>query len=252
MKRAIFAALAVALVGSAHAQSLSVVPNANTNVGGAFGLSTPISSGDRTLQMIISASQLTSMVNGQLTGLTFRLDGPEVASKPLVPISFTNYDIFLGQAAVVPLGASATFADNYILGTKTQLRSGALSLAAGYFPNTSPNPNAFAAIINFNLGSYTYTGGDLELELSHSGNSATDFALDAVENSAAFAAHGAAGYNSSTSTDINSVTDSLNVVHVLAPVVQIQFTGAPEPGTLALIGLGALALATRRRRVALR
>ncbi len=249
MKRALFVALAVAVVGSAHAQSLSVVPNANAAVGGAFGLSTPISSGERTLQMIISSSQLTSMVNGQLTGLTFRLDGPEVASKPLAPISFTNYDIFLGQAAVAPQFASPTFANNYVPGTKTQLRSGALSLAASYFPDTAPNPNDFAAIIAFNLGGYVYTGGDLVLELAHSGNNTTDFALDAVENDSNYVAHGAAGYNAPTSTDINSVTSGLTTF-VLAPVVQLQFTAAPEPGTLALIGLGALALHVRRRKAA--
>ena len=248
MKRIVFLALVGLVATSAHAQSLTTVPSANAAVEGSSGLNTIIRSEARTLQTVISASELTSMLNGQITGLTFRLDGSEVATRPDFAINFANYDIYLGQAATTPSTLSNTFASNYIPGTKTQLRGGALSLAAGYFPRTNPaGPNDFAAIIGFNLsgGNYSYTGGDLVIELTHTGNSATDFGLDAQANSAQVAAVGSPGYNALTNTGVNAS---------LAPVMRLQFTpavtAAPEPGTLALLGLGAFGLVVRRRRTA--
>jgi PEP-CTERM motif len=238
----------LALGGAARAQSLVTVPNANTAVEGANALNTMIRSQPRTLQLILGASELISVLHGDITGLTFRLDGLETAAKPAFDISFAGYDIYLGQSAVSPLARSTNFASNYVAGTRTQLRSGALTLTTGYFSQTSlTGPNAFPTLaIDFNSGTYHYTGGDLIIELTHTGNTATDFRLDATPATSTFSAVGAAGYGATDDDGINLSPTSVRLV----PVTQLQFTAAaaPEPGSLVLLGLGALGLALARRR----
>lgn len=233
--------------GLSHAQTV-VVPNANTTLEGSNGLSTPIRSAARTIQMIISASELASVpIGDQFTGISFRLDNTQLVSRPDFAITFANYDLYMGQAAVTPATANNTLALNYSPGSKTQVRGGALNLAAGAFSNggSGATPNAFAATIAFNLngGGYTYKGGDIVLELTHSGNLNTDFALDAAVNSTTATALGDTGYNATTNTNITSG---------LMPVVRFSYApvvlSAPEPGTLALLGVGAIGLLIRRRR----
>lgn len=228
----------------AHAQV--VVPNANLTTEGTAGLNTLIRSAPRTLQMVISASELSGVsVGGTITGLAFRLDNSFLqASQPTFPITFIDYDIYVGAAGVTPSGASTTLLSNYVSpASKTKVRGGALTLGTGFFPKNAiaPLPNSFSADIGFNLGAYTYTGGNLIIEITHSGNAATDFSLDATPNSATARALGAAVYNAS-SADSAFVSE-------LVPVVRLSTLGAaPEPGVLGLLALGGIALLVRRRR----
>ena len=90
-----------------------------------------------------------------------------------------------------------------------------------------------------NGGGYQYNGGNLIVELRHSGNPNGQFALDAQTNSAEYASFFA---NSDTST----VRDG----GAAAAIMQLAFSSQailPEPGTLALLSLGALGLVTLRR-----
>lgn len=224
-----------------------VVPNANALVEGANGLNTMVRTQARTIQMIIGASQLSTIpLGGTITGLAFRLDEqvPAQGNQPTFPITFSSYDIYMGVSAVAPGAESATFANNY-LAPRQQVRSGALTLGTGFFPDTPGAPNPFSADIAFNAGGFVYNGGDLVLELTHTGNGASDFGLDATPNSASAVAHASVGYNATTSGDINNSGPTL-----LMPVVRFSFSGtaAPEPGALALMALGAGVLVARRRR----
>lgn len=223
----------------------TVVPNAYTSTEGENGLSTVIGPNARTLQMVIRASELSGIpLNYEITGLAFRLNSGQPTS-PGFPILFSNYDIYIGSASVAPLGASNTFLNNYASpSSKRQVRQGALSLDSTFFPNSGTAPNNFSADIAFNLTGYAYTGGDLVIEISHSGNGGANFAIDATPNSATAAAYGAAGYNATTNTNINSQGET-----VLMPIVRLTaLTPAPEPAALSLLALGGLALLVRRRR----
>ncbi len=231
----------LSLSGRVWAQSFTVVPTAAVGVDGNSGTNTPIRSVARTLQVILSASELGGIsVGDTLEGIAFRLDKSEI-SQPPFDLNFASYDIFLGQAALTPTTMSSTFADNYLGGTRVQMRSGGLTMPQASLP-FGGNPNSFGSQIAFNLsgGKYTYTGGDLVLEVRHTGNAATDFQLDATLNNAVAAARVG---NTSTAT-IEDATLGPRV-----PVMRLQFTSmAPEPGSLALLGLGAgMGLLVRRR-----
>lgn len=234
-------AVALSFTGSVWAQSFTVVPTAAAGVDGNAGTNSPIRSVARTIQVILGASELGAVpVGSTLEGLAFRLNSTEV-SQPPFDITFSNYDIFLGQAAFTPTTMSSTFADNYVGGTRVQMRNGALTMALGSLP-AGGNPNNFGPIIAFNLsgGKYTYTGGDLVLELRHTGNAATDFQLDATLNNSSATAR----VGNSYAATIEDATLGPRV-----PVMRLQYTAsAPEPGTLGLLGAGIAFLAVRRRR----
>ncbi|WP_395138678.1 PEP-CTERM sorting domain-containing protein [Armatimonas sp.] len=241
MRKILGLAIVLSLSGTVWAQSFTVVPTAAVGVDGNSGTNTPIRSVARTLQVILSASELGGIsVGDTLEGIAFRLDNTEI-SQPPFDLNFASYDIFLGQAALTPTTMSSTFADNYLGGTRVQMRNGSLMIAQGSLP-FGGNPNSFGPQIVFNLsgGKYTYVGGDLVLELRHTGNAASDFQLDASLNNAVAAARVG---NTSTAT-IEDATLGPRV-----PVMRLQFTSmAPEPGSLALLGLGAgIGLLVRRR-----
>ena len=123
----------------------------------------------KTYQLIIAASQLTNLINNQLTSIAFRSTATVPLFSPSIAYSYANYDIYLAQS-VAPQNRSFTF-NNNIVGTKTQVKSGVLTIPAGSFP-TGSSPNDFGYQINFN-SSYLYTGGNLVIEIRHSGYTAT-------------------------------------------------------------------------------
>src|SRR5689334_1705831 len=92
--------LAVALVGwwAAAAPAQVVVPNAYTNQNGlgVSALPIDIQGHPDTLQLVISGSQLTTLVGMDLTGISYRRGATMGGSYPLQTTTWSDYVIRLG------------------------------------------------------------------------------------------------------------------------------------------------------------
>jgi len=134
-------------------------------------------------------------------------------------------------------GAGLTFADN-IVGTQTQVRSGPLSIGAGDYPSGG-NPNDFG--INIGFSNYLYTGGNLLVELRHTGNGFGSRSVDAIN-----ATGGAGfGYGSLFSAAWSGSYDALTGMQGNFAIT--QFSAIPTPGAAGLLGLAGFAAMRRRR-----
>lgn len=219
---------------SLSAQAITVVaPNQQSNT----GLSTGLNDADRTYQMQFGSNLLTGInVGDSITGLTFRISSNQVT--PSSPASsFTDYEIYLAEAANAISSMSNTFANNMI--NSVQVRDGGLSFDEGDFQGgaLNPNTNPFGPVINFSTP-YTYLGGDLVVLISHTPGSATIGFLDALTTSAPgygtdFQAFSAGSFGATTGSQ-QAMTITQFTVAQAQPI--------PEPvtilGTLASLGFG--------------
>jgi hypothetical protein len=230
---------AAAVVFAAGSQALAsevtqVVPEAFTNTPGTGSFIGPMANGQRTNQYLIHESLLTGLIGKQLTAVSWRLGAGSSSDFPAQDISFANYDIYL-SGSVDPSQRSSVFAEN-IVGDQTQVRSGSLDVPAGSF-TSGGSPNDFSFVINFT--NYTYTGGNLLLEIRHTGSGSTSRALDALNTSTP-------GYGELFSTlwasNYNAVDNGLQGNFTIP-----QFTAIPTPGAVGLLGLAGLAAVRRRR-----
>ena len=186
MRRAWMAcAIGLAFAGTVSAQAV-VVPNIYTSTvaPGGSGLNTLIrdSGNPRTAQLLINANELTTIpVGAEITGFTARMYVGNLTGFPASTATWADYTINMGPG--VAFGSqTTTFASNFA-SAPTTVRSGQLTINASSFPGgAAPNPNAFGPVIAFGTP-YTYTGGNLLMEVRHTGsnivNGATDF-LEAV------------------------------------------------------------------------
>ncbi len=225
----------------------TTVPNAFASTGGETGLNTFIrdTGAPRAGQLLIGASQLGAISAGsQITGMYFRLYSNTAFNAagtwPATPISWNNYEVRVGTAALGVAGASTTFAAN--LGGDTVLaRSGALTLGANSFTGgaNSPAANPWGPIISFSTP-FTYTGGDIVIEIRHDGGTFTPTRfLDAVNTTSP-------GYG----TDFRSFTTTTFAGTTGAAaaftITQLEFV-VPGPGAAALFGIAGLGVLRRRR-----
>lgn len=157
------------------AQSI-VIPAANAAARGTTQLNTLLrnSGFPRTYMYGLSAAELANVpVGATITGLSFRFQifASNAASWPTTDITWNDYQIHVG-----PCVAPATFTGNLLTNftsTPLQVRSGPMVLPAGTYTNTSPsapNPNAWGEFYFDFKQTYTYTGGDLGVLLSHPGS----------------------------------------------------------------------------------
>ena len=179
-------------------------------------------------------SLLTDLVGLELTGITFRLPTNATTPWPANDAFFSNYDIYL-SGSVDPSQRSLTFADN-IVGPQTQVRSGSLLMNAGSFPSGG-SPTEFGPSIGFDSG-YVYTGGNLLVEIRHNGNTVGSRSVDAITT-------GTSGYGTLFSAAWQSSYTATTGLQGNFSI--IQFTAIPTPGAAAVLGLGALVGARRRR-----
>jgi hypothetical protein len=219
-----------------------VVPNQYTNTpASTAGLNTFIrdNGNARTGQLLIAGSQLGGVnVGDQISGLTFRLWTGATQAFPATNATWSDYTINVGQG--VAFGSqTTTFASNFV-GAPSTVRSGPLTINAGSF-TSGGTPNAFGVNIMFNTP-YTYTGGNLLIEVRHTGSNIVNTASDFLE--AALTTD--PGYNtqfwSATATGNTATTGALNNFTVARLVV------VPTPAAASVLGLAGLAALRRRRR----
>lgn len=175
---AVFGMLAV-FVSSADLKAQSTVVIPSSNEGSAF--IGPFGNAARQLQLLIDDSVLTSLVGKNLTGISFRLPGSTTESWPPTALTMSNFNIFLSDS-VEPGARQLDFAAN-VVGTQTQTRSGSLLIPAGAL-TVGSNPNDFSFKINF-TNAWTYTGGNLLIEIQHSGTGISSRSVQAASTSSA-------------------------------------------------------------------
>ena len=246
--------VALAIAPLAHAQV--VIPTSFANVeGNSGGEGTSLGVFSNSAQIVYNESLLTAAglnVGDVLTGLSFRLNA--VDSAPIWSVN--DYIIRLSTSNFSAGNLVGDFAANR--GTDfTEVRNGALSYDGTEYdtsstaPSTGPGvPNAFGPSITFNQGTFTYNGGDLLLEYTHSNIDLSQNAPGVQEVARADAVTGFAGVQSSFSPGFNT-TDGLafgGFGNEFAPIVQFDVTSVPEPtSAVLLMGLGLVGVVRRRR-----
>ena len=118
-------------------------------------------------------------------------------------------------------------------------RSGSLAFNASDYP-TDGFPNRFGLTIAFDTF-FTYSGGNLLLEYTHSVIPNTRFSADASRNIPLAQTQFASGFDGTIESFGGRFDD-------YAPVVSFTVLPVPEPSSTLLLGLGAFGIPMRRRR----
>jgi hypothetical protein len=214
----------------AQGQAQVVVPAGFDSTEGTSAEGTSLGDFSNRVQTLYGTSLLTGLHVGDIiTGLSFRVDS---GGPPLTTQTVANYEIRLSKSPKTPGNLSTTLADNRGA-DEVIVRTGPLIITAGDYP-TGSSPNAFGAIIGFTTP-YTYTGGPLLLEYSHTPFPSTHSFADAAGNIADGQSAFGTGFNATTA-DIGMTND----------VIVVRFQTVPEPSTLLLSSLPLLALRRRR------
>jgi hypothetical protein len=238
-------ALAVSFAAAPPARAQVVIPGVLEGREGITGLTTPLNGAPRTLLLSFSDVALNGLAPGTLiTGISFRHNAGNATARPLVDLTFADYEIYVGRENLAASG-STVFADYFLPGSRTLVRDGALTVPAGSYgvvPGSVPQP--FGPAITFNVSPFLYTGSGLVLLIQHTGNGLENVAADSEGNIGGAFAMSASAFGATEGTGFPSI-----------PVVNLLVINAvaPEPGTLALLamaagGIGTIAFARRRRR----
>ncbi|MBS1492470.1 MAG: T9SS type A sorting domain-containing protein [Bacteroidetes bacterium] len=163
------------------------------------------------------------MVGNNIVSLSMRIPTSSVANWPTADVTYSNFDIYLSPSRP-PSARSLTF-DSNITGTKVQVRSGSLLVTANSYTFGS-TPNAFGPAITFTTP-YLYSGGDLLIELRHSGFTGTTRTNDAITTSTSgyatdYSACWTGSYTGTTGSQGNFCVIQLN--DAVAPVELSSFT----------------------------
>ncbi len=234
LRAAAIVSVIAATSGLASAQY--VVPGGYADSPGNGSFIGPLANGPRTYQMLIHADMLAGLVGQELNGLSFRNGSGATSDWPPSDINYADYDIYL-SGSVNPADRSLNFASN-VVGTQTQVRSGSLTIAAGDYASGG-SPNSFGSYIGFN--GWVYEGGNLLIEIRHSGSGATSRAVDAVTASSG----PGSGYGVQFSAAWQSGYAATDGIQGNFAIVQLR--AVPAPAGMAVMGLGLLGAARRRR-----
>lgn len=144
----------------------------------------------RTHQQVIAASQLVTVpVGARITQFTLRASNYPLANAlgvwPPVPISFSDFEVYLGRGAVPAGSMSTILAENVVAGSEVRVRDSALAIPAGSFNNYIAPPAANPWGLDIQIAPFTYQGGDLVITIRHSGHQYPQiprFYLDTITN----------------------------------------------------------------------
>ena len=160
-------------------KATQVVPPDYTSAPGTATFTGPLANTPRTYQLLIQSTQLISLVGQNLTAISWRLPVNATSNWPASDVSFASYDIYL-SASVEPINRSLTFINN-VAGPQRLVRSGILNITDSIYRSGS-SPNEFGPEITFD-SSYLYSGGNLLIEMRHTGFSGTTRTIDAIGTS---------------------------------------------------------------------
>lgn len=238
-------AVVVALGIASASNAQVVVPNSQAGTAsGTSGLNTFIRDvgAPRTGQLLISSSQLGGInIGDTITGISFRMYANNTTGFPASAATYADYEIRIGVG--VAMGTqTTTFATNFA-SPPTLVRDGPLTITPFMFPagNTAPNPTPFASPTPFEFQTpYVYTGGNLLIELTHTGSDITNPAGSFLQT----VPSDVNNYWSATATTFQATTGTAAAF----TVAQVNFTPVPEPTSIALVGAASLVAAVWRRR----
>lgn len=246
---------AIAIAPLAHSTMVVIPSDFATEEGSSIsGDGTALGAFTNTVHTVYNESVLLAAglsAGDVLNGLSFRVNAENAAPN----FSVANYTIRLSTSNNSAGNLADSFAANRGAGFTT-VRSGALEFnAADYDASSDPNgtpviPNAFGPVITFD-NTFTYTGGDLLLEYTHTAPEALNRSL-ATSRADAVIEFNDDDDNPLVETlfgmgfDASERFTGFAAAPGFAPVV--QFSVVPEPSTGILGGMGFLGLLLRRRR----
>lgn len=231
-----------ALLAALSAQAVVIVaPNSFAAAAGPTGNCIPGTGclGQDRYQQVFASSQFAALSGPELiTQIAFRRDEGSTPS-PFSHI-FSNLAIRLSTTSAAPDGLSPTFAANQGADI-TVVRSGALTLSSASSGSVGPQP--FDIVIALTTPFlYAPSAGNLLLDWQNIGGES--FGFGGVFYDAVFATDSVSRLFAGPS---GATTGSADTVGLIAQF-STQPAQAPEPGTVALLGLGLLAFGMRRLR----
>jgi hypothetical protein len=237
---------AAALVGLANAQ---LIPNIGAE---SSGLNTAFRNAARTYQVYYDASTFGLTAPATLNGFQLRLS---VAGNTAIPstwpsqvLNFADYTVELAKPSSAfltdgeYLSGTTAFSYAQAAGTNTVVRSGALSVATSSFAQDGAGgANSWGPTVTFNTNYVLGVGEGLILTIRHTGYTpGTEpqpfFANGTFANGVTDAISSTAG---NTATAASGFSSPYNIRFTTSTV--------PEPASFAVLGLGVLLIARRKR-----
>jgi hypothetical protein len=222
-----------------------VAPDAYTTIAGNGSLNTLVrgTNAPRTYQMQFTPNALGGLpVGARITELRFRASTNTAVSFPALPMTWTDYEVTLAQAAN-PITSMSTASQANLL-NPVRVKDGPLSIGVNNF-SAGSDPNPFGAFVVLDT-LYVYQGGDLVMHFTHTGGTSTNTAfLDAANSSApgygtAFRAISAGTFSATSGT-----AASVNIVEIVFTPSIIQ-TATLAGNQLIINGAGGVVSAPYR------
>src|SRR5262249_40503812 len=110
------------------------------------------------------------------------------------------------------------------------------------FGNLGTTPNPWGFEVTFNTP-YTYTGGNLLVEVRHTGSNIVNFTTDFLDALPTTTVGFGTDFWCATATGNTATTGAANSF----TISRLTWQPVPEPASMAVLGLGALALIRRRK-----